>query len=75
MSVRFHIAVALSVMVNAVIFGIGTIIVLAIPQLSVEASFWMPVVIVFSLVLSLPISWLISPRLRNSYWQSRRAIH
>lgn len=73
MSVRFHIAVALSIMVNAVLFGIGTIIVLATPQLSVDASFWMPVVVVLSLLLSPPISWFLSPRLRNRYWQKRKA--
>lgn len=72
MSVRFHIAAALSIMVNAVIFGIGTIIVLTTPHLSANASFWIPVAVVLSLALSAPISWFLSPRLRNSYWQKRK---
>lgn len=73
MSVRFHIAVVLSIMVNSVIFGIGTIMVLTTPKLSEDASFWIPVVVVLSLVLSPPISWFLAPRLRNRYWQKRRA--
>ncbi|OYR18936.1 hypothetical protein [Brucella thiophenivorans] len=73
MSVRFQIAALISLMVNAVIFGIGTIAVLSIPALNEDAKFWLPVAVVTSIVLSPGISWLIAPRLRNRYWQSRQS--
>ena len=71
MSVRFQIAVALSIMVNAVLFGCGVIIVLSIPELAVEAKYLLPGVILISFILTPVISWIIAPRLRNRYWKNK----
>lgn len=73
MSVRFQIAALLSIMVNAVIFGIGAITVLTIPSLNADAKFWLPVAVIASIVLSPGVSWFLAPRLRNRYWQKRSA--
>lgn len=73
MSVRFQITALISLMVNAVIFGIGTIAVLSIPYLNEDAKFWLPIAVVASLILSPGISWFIAPRLRNRYWQNRQS--
>lgn len=72
MSVRFQITALLSLMVNAVIFGIGAITVLTVPWLNEDASFWLPVAVALSFILSPPIAWFIAPRLRNRYWQNRK---
>ncbi|MBV2143235.1 hypothetical protein KUG47_06965 [Falsochrobactrum sp. TDYN1] len=73
MSVRFQIAVILSVVVNAVLFGMGAITVLSIPALSEHAKFWLPAVIIFSFLITPIVSWFIAPRMRNRYWQKRKA--
>ncbi|WOC16202.1 hypothetical protein MP213Fo_16760 [Pseudochrobactrum sp. MP213Fo] len=69
MSVRFQIAALLSLMVNAVLFGIGVILVLSIPELSVNAKYLIPAVVALSLVITPFVSWYIAPRLRNRYWK------
>ncbi|MFK4825920.1 hypothetical protein ACI0FM_14205 [Paenochrobactrum sp. BZR 588] len=71
-SVRFQIAAALSVMVSAVLFGIGAVIVLSVPELSEEAKYLLPAVIILSFLITPFISWIIAPRLRNRYWQRRK---
>lgn len=74
-SVRFQIAAALSVMVNAVFFGVGAIIVLSVPELAEEAKYLLPAVVVLSIILTPFISWVLAPRLRNRYWQKRKTLH
>jgi hypothetical protein len=54
-------------MTNAVIFGAGIITVLNVPALRVNADFWIPVVVVASLILAAPAAWLIAPRLQARY--------
>lgn len=71
MSVRFQIAALLSLMVNAVLFGIGIIIVLSIPELSEKAKYLIPAVVAISFVITPFVSWLIAPRLRNRYWKNK----
>ncbi|PTW62700.1 hypothetical protein C8N35_101747 [Breoghania corrubedonensis] len=58
--------------VNAVLFGLGIIATLLIPTLKVHAMTVLPIVIASSLVLSVPLTWWIAPRLRLRYWRSRR---
>lgn len=70
-SVRFQIAAALSVMVNAVFFGVGAAIVLSVPELAEEAKYLLPAVVVLSIILTPIASWMIAPRLRNRYWQKK----
>jgi hypothetical protein len=64
---RLRIAVLIYSMTNAVIFGVGIITVLNVPALSANAYFWVPVVVVASLILAAPFAWLIAPRLQARY--------
>ena len=66
MFVRFVIAAFVFMMVQAVMFGLGTIIVLATP-LSAFAMHLMPWVVVVSVAISAPLSWMIAPRLRTPF--------
>ena len=61
MSIRASIAAVISMMVNAVVFGIGAIAVLSIPQLNAQASYLLPIVIVMSFLISPFIAWQIAP--------------
>ena len=66
MSIRLQISILVYVMVQAVLFGVGTVLVLATP-LSAVAMTLMPWVVGVSAVLSAPISWIIAPRLRARF--------
>jgi hypothetical protein len=68
MSTRTWIAALIWMMVNAVVFGAGAIAVLSIPQLNADATFWLPVVVVASFLISPIIAWQIAPMLR-ARWQ------
>lgn len=72
MSVRFQIAVLVFMMVQAVLFGVGTTIVLATP-LSAFAMQAMPWVVGVSFIISVPLSWMIAPRLRARFWNRNTA--
>ncbi|MGZ5865818.1 MAG: hypothetical protein ACXWKC_10585 [Xanthobacteraceae bacterium] len=72
MSVRFQIAMLIFMMVQAVVFGVGTTIVLSTP-LSTLAMQLMPWVVGISVIISVPLSWMIAPRLRARYWARRAA--
>lgn len=63
MSVRFQIASLVFLMVQAVLFGIGAVLVLATP-LAEMAQRLMPLVVAVSLGISIPLSWEIAPRLQ-----------
>jgi hypothetical protein len=68
--VRLGIAGLVFMMVQAVLFGVGTVAVLATPlqQFAMEL---MPAVVIVSTILSLPASWMLAPRLRARYWRAR----
>lgn len=68
MSPRAFITVLLSLMVNAVLFGFGAILVLSVPALAEQAKYLLPVVIVASFILTPFIAWKMAPRLRARYW-------
>jgi hypothetical protein len=70
-STRLRIAALLSLMVNAVVFGIGLLTVLLVPTLSKHAFTLVPTVVVLSFALSAPISWWMAPRLQARYWRQR----
>jgi hypothetical protein len=57
-------------MVQAVMFGIGLLLVLGTP-LAGMAMQLMPWVVGVSAVISLPVSWMIAPRLRARYWREK----
>ena len=67
MSTRFSISVLVSMMVAAVLFGVGATTVLSVPSLSVNAMQLLPWVVVASLVMSPIASWFIAPMLRAKY--------
>jgi len=73
MSTKVAIAALIYSMVNAVLFGTGLIIVLTVPALSAHAIALVPAVVVVSLVLAVPVSWIVAPRLRARYWRQRNA--
>lgn len=74
MSTRFWISALIYMMVQAVLFGIGTVIVLATP-FAAEAKALMPWVVAITFVLAAPLSWKIAPymRAKKLYPQSRAA--
>jgi hypothetical protein len=74
MPARLTIAALIYMMiVNAVLFGCGVTIVLAMPILSALATTLVPTVVITSLILALPVSWFLAPRLRARYWRGRPA--
>ena len=72
LSTNTRIALLISTMVNAVIFGIGAVTVLSIPVLNANATILLPVVIVASFIISPFVSRILAPRLRSRLWHERR---
>jgi hypothetical protein len=70
MFVRLQITALVYMMVQAVMFGVGVLLVLSTP-LEGMAMQLMPWVVGVSALVSLPVSWMIAPRLRARYWQER----
>lgn len=70
-STRGRIGLLIYGMTNAVLFGIGLILVLSIESLSKQLWIAIPIVVMASLILAWPISWLIAPRLRKPRWHRR----
>jgi hypothetical protein len=58
-------------MVNAVVFGVGLIMVLLAPTLAQHAFFWIPSVVLASFVLSAPLSWMIAPLMMMRFARAR----
>ena len=58
---RLRVAALIYRMVNAVVFGIGVLLVVSIPALVSHAFFWIPALVVSSFVISAPLSWFIAP--------------
>lgn len=71
MTVRLGIAALLFMMIQAVLFGIGAVLVLATP-LHERAMELMPLVVIGTTILALPASWWLAPRLRARYWRHHR---
>jgi glucose-6-phosphate-specific signal transduction histidine kinase len=66
LSKRMVIAILIYMMVQAVVFGIGVILVLATPLANI-AMILMPFVVALTLVLSAPISWWLAPFARAAH--------
>lgn len=71
-STRSRIGLLIYGMTNAVLFGIGIVLVLSIETLSEHAWILIPLVVVVSLILAWPIAWLVVPRLRKPLWRRRQ---
>ncbi|WP_291842018.1 hypothetical protein [Bradyrhizobium sp.] len=67
---RLQIASMLFMMVQAVLFGIGMVAILATP-LNQTAMTLIPWMIAISFFVSAPLAWLIAPRLQMRYWRRR----
>jgi len=72
---RLRVAALIYSMVAAVAFGVGLISVLMTPALVQHAFFWIPAIIVASLVLSAPLAWFIAPSMMMRFIVARRANH
>lgn len=59
-----HITILVSLMVNAVVFGAGTVAILAIPSMNENAKYLLPVWIVVTFLTSPFIARLMAPNLR-----------
>jgi hypothetical protein len=70
---RARIAALIYTMTNAVIFGAGLIVVMAVPALAAGAAIWIPLVVVASLILAAPAAWFIAPRMRARFGRQQRA--
>lgn len=66
MSVRLQIAALTFMMVQGVVFGVGVVLILATP-LAAWAMQLIPALVVLSAAVSIPVSWMIAPRLRARY--------
>lgn len=71
MSIRFGLAALVYMMLQAMLFGIGAVLVLATPLKEVAMQL-MPWVVGVSFVVAAPLSWWLAPRLRARYWRARR---
>ncbi len=67
---RLAVAVLIFMMLQAVVFFAGILLVLATPLAS-QAMILMPWVVAVSLVISLPVSWFMAPMLRARYLHAR----
>jgi len=70
-SARMTIAAVIFMMVQAVTFGVGTVLVLATP-LEAQAMTLLPVVVIASSIASIPISWWMAPRLQARFWRAKQ---
>lgn len=68
MKTRTYMTGMVSLMVNAVLFGIGAVTVLSVPALREHAVYLIPAVVLASLILAPFIAWKIAPRMRARNW-------
>ena len=68
---RLRVAALIFTMVNAVVFGVGLVTVLATPMLAQHGFFWIPAIVVGSFVLSPPLAWFIAPMMMQRFIQAR----
>lgn len=69
MSIRFGIAVLVFMMLQAVVFGVGAVLILATPLRDLAMQL-MPLVVGLSALISAGLSWWLAPRLRARYWRN-----
>lgn len=74
MALRLGISAIVFMMVQAVLFGIGAVLILASPLAS-SAMWLLPWMIIATAIVSAPLSWWFAPRLRARYWRDQRGQH
>jgi hypothetical protein len=72
---RARVAALIFSMVNALIFGVGMVAILSIPALAAQASFWIPVVVLASFLLSPPLCWMLAPTMMLRFMRAHRFVH
>ncbi|PYF02728.1 hypothetical protein BJ122_11065 [Rhodopseudomonas faecalis] len=70
---RFGIAALIYAMINAVLFGAGLIILLLVPALATYAMELIPLLVLTSFVVAMPIAWQLAPALLARYERRRMA--
>ena len=73
-TVRLQIAAMAFMMVQAVLFGAGMVLIFLTPM-SDHASFYIPAMIGITAIVAAGISWEIAPRFRARYWRDRGVDH
>ncbi len=71
MTTRTYISALVSIIVNAVLFGVGAIVVLTIPALEAEAAYWLPLVVIVSFFAAPIIGWMLAPSL-TARWEGEQ---
>ena len=74
MSVRLQITAMVFMMVQAILFGAGTVTILMTP-LRDQPFVYMPAMIVATMLVAAVLSWEIAPRLQARYWRKRGVDH
>ena len=67
---RLQIAAMVFMMIQAMLFGIGMVLILATP-LNTNAMTLIPWMIAGSFFVSAPLAWIIAPRLQLRRWHRR----
>ena len=73
MRTRIAIAALIYMLVQGVLFGVGVIAILVSP-LAANAQTLIPWMIVATLPISVPIAWIIAPRLRSRFGAAHPAV-
>jgi hypothetical protein len=71
---RLQITAMVFMMVQAILFGAGTIAILLTP-LQDQAFVYMPAMVVATMLIAAVLSWEIAPRLQARYWRKRGVDH
>ncbi|MGL4325334.1 MAG: hypothetical protein ACRCTD_14960 [Beijerinckiaceae bacterium] len=58
-----------SMLAQSVFFGIGAIVVLSVPALSVHAAYSIPAVVIAAILLGGIAGWILGPKMRARYWR------
>lgn len=61
MTTNTRLAVLIYSMVQAVLFGVPTIIVLSVPSLAADAAVYLPWIIVVSFLVAVPVAFVVGP--------------
>lgn len=68
---KLHVAALIYSIVNAVVFGIGMIVIMSVPAMASNAFFWIPAVVLSSFVLSAPVAWITAPGMMMRFSRER----
>lgn len=63
--------IIVSMQINAVLFGLGTITVLSVPELAAHAKYLIPIIVALSFGLAPFLALVVFPRMRVRHWGRR----